>query len=157
MTAVAVSLDALADTRALWRDWLDDSARRFASIAGLDPASLPADRAAAADALDAWAAKGIGDWRAALERWAEDRAPVYLRRDAQVAAALRRLAASGAPVGVFTDAPVTLARVALRQLGADARIEAVEAGAGALDRLRERLGPDARVVATRDELLRAGD
>ena len=155
MTALAVDLDALADTRDLWRDWLADAARRFVAIAELDPAALPADRAAAADELDRWAAAGVGDWRAALERWAEDRAPVYLRRDGQVAAALRRLGGAQIELGIFTDAPEELARVALRQLGADARVEAVEAGAGALERLLARLGPETAVVRDRTELLGA--
>jgi hypothetical protein len=54
-------------------------------------------------------------------------------------------------LGVFTDAPEPLARVGLAHLGADRRVEAVEAGAGALERLLARLGGDATVVRTRDE------
>ncbi|HEX2044602.1 MAG TPA: HAD family hydrolase [Gaiellaceae bacterium] len=153
MRAVAVDLDGvLGDTRPLWRDFLADAARRYASIAPLDVAALPADRAAAAEELDRWAQAGIGDWRAALERFAEDRAPVYLRPSAEAAAALRLLQAAGTPVGVFTDAPEALARVALAHLGAARRIEALEAGAGARARLLARLGRDAAVVSTRDEL-----
>ena len=72
---LAVELDALADTRALWQAWLADAARRFASIAGLDTAALPEDRGAAAEELDRWAESGVGDWRAALERFAENHAP----------------------------------------------------------------------------------
>ena len=155
MKAVAIELDALGDTRLLWEAWLDDAARRFAAIAPLDPASLPGDRAAAIIELDRWGARGVGDWQGALARYAEDHAPLYLRRDAHVAAALRRLA--GARVGVFTDAPGPLARVALSQLGVTRRVEAVETGAGALDRLLERLGAGAAVVRTRDELLRLRD
>src|SRR6266508_5953619 len=68
--AVAIDLDgALGDTRPLWDEFLADAARRFGSIAALDPASLPRDRGAAAEELDAWAAGGVGDWRAALERF----------------------------------------------------------------------------------------
>ena len=148
---IAVELDALADTQGLWQAWLVDAARRFASIAGLETTALPADRAAAAEELDRWAERGIGDWRAALDRFAEDHAPVYIRRDAGVAAALRKVEA-----GVFTDAPEPLARIVLAQLGADRRIEALETGAGALDRLLARLG-EAEVVRTRDELLRVAD
>ena len=152
--AVAIDLDgALADTRRLWEAFLSDAARRFASIAPLDPSTLPSDRAAAAAELDRWAASGVGDWRAALERFAEDRAPVYVQRRSDVSAALRSLAGAGVRLGVFTDAPEALARVALAHLGADRRIEAVEAGPGALERLVERLGPGVQVVKTRDELL----
>jgi phosphoglycolate phosphatase-like HAD superfamily hydrolase len=152
--AIAIDLDgALGDTRPLWAAWLEDAARRFRSIAPLDVAALPADRAAAAVELDRWAEAGVGDWRAALARFAEDRAPVYLRPSAEVSAALRALAANGSRLGVFTDAPEPLARLALAQLGAERRIEALETGAGALDRLRERFGPETVVVREASELL----
>jgi phosphoglycolate phosphatase-like HAD superfamily hydrolase len=152
---VAIDLDgALGDTRGLWDDFLADSARRFASIAPLDPSSLPGDRGQAAAALDEWAAGGVGDWRGALERFAEDRAPVFLRPDGEVSAALRALAASGARLGVFTDAPEPLARVALAHLGAARRVEALETGLGARERLLEQLGPDATVVSTQEELVK---
>jgi phosphoglycolate phosphatase-like HAD superfamily hydrolase len=91
-----------------------------------------------------------------LERFAEDRAPIYLRPDAAVGAALRRLGAGGASLGVFTDAPAELAHVALAQLGAARRLVAVEAGPDALGRLLARLGADALVIRTRDELLALG-
>jgi phosphoglycolate phosphatase-like HAD superfamily hydrolase len=152
LASVAIDLDALGDTHALWRDFLADAARRFAAIAPLDPDELPGDRAAAAVELDRWAARGVGDWRAALERFAEDRAPVYLRPDAEASAALRALARRGARVGVYTDAPEELARVALAQLGAARRVEAVESGAGARDRLVTRLGGHASIASTREEL-----
>jgi len=152
MNPVAIDLDVLGDTRPLWNDWLADAARRFHSISPLDPASLPEDRAAAAEQLDAWAAGGVGDWRAALGRFAEDRAPVYLRPDAEISAALRELAARRHRLGVFTDAPEAMARTAVAQLGADRRIEALETGAGALDRLLATLGQDALVVHDRTAL-----
>ena len=147
MRAVAIELDGvLGDTRPLWRDWLEDAARRFHSIAPLDPNAMPEDRGEAAQELDRWAEAGVGDWRAALARFAEDRAPVYLRPSAEVSAALRALADAGCRLGVFTDAPEPLARVALAQLGAERRVEVLETGAGALDRLRERFGPHTVVV-----------
>lgn len=153
--AVAIDLDgALGDTRALWADFLVDASRRFASISPLDPAQLSEDRGVAAAELDRWAAQGIGDWRGALERFAEDRAPVFLRPDAEASAALRALSAAGARLGVFTDAPEPLARVALSHLGATRRLEAVETGAGALERLLERLGEDALIVSSRDDLVK---
>ena len=153
MRAVAIELDGvLGDTRPLWRDWLEDAARRFRSIAPLDPDALPADRGEAAAVLDRWAEAGVGDWRAALARFAEDRVPVYLRPSAEVSAALRALAAADCRLGVFTDAPEPLARVALAQLGAERRIEALEAGTGALDRLLERFGPETVVVRDRAAL-----
>ena len=108
--AVAIELDALGDTRALWDAWLD-SAR---AVLGVDPATLPADRAAAAAALDE---AGAGNWRVLLERFSEDHAPAYLRRDAATSAALQALVDENATLGVFTDAPQELARTALAQLG----------------------------------------
>ena len=153
--AVAIDLDgALGDTRPLWDEFLADAARRFASIAPLDPASLPSDRGSASAALDAWAAGGVGDWQGALERFAEDRAPLYLRPDAEATAALRALAAAGARLGVFTDAPEPLARIALSQLGAARRVETVVAGANARERVLATLGRDAAVASTRDDLVR---
>jgi len=153
--AVAVDLDgALGDTRPLWREFLADAARRFASIASLDPDRLPADRGEAAAELDRWAAQGVGDWRGALTRFAEDRAPLFLRPDAEASAALRGLADAGYQIGVFTDAPEELARVALAQLGAARRVEVVETGAGARERLLARLGRDPKVAVSREELVR---
>jgi phosphoglycolate phosphatase-like HAD superfamily hydrolase len=144
--ALAIDLDAIGDTRPLWAAWLE-SAR---AVLEIDPESLPADRSEAAGALDH---AGAGNWRVLLERFAEDHAPAYLRRDAATSAALQSLASSGAAVGVFTDAPEELARVALAQLGATRRVSALESGAGALDRLLATLGNEAAVVNTRTALL----
>jgi phosphoglycolate phosphatase-like HAD superfamily hydrolase len=141
---LALDFDAvLGDTRPLWRAWLEDMARR-ARV----EVELPEDRVAAAVVLDG----ALGNWPALLERFAEDRAPVHLRPSAEVNAALRRLVEDGARLGAFTDAPEPLARVAAAQLGVARRLEALETGAGALDRLLERLGPGARVVRSRSEL-----
>jgi phosphoglycolate phosphatase-like HAD superfamily hydrolase len=132
--AVALELDGvLGDTRPLWEAWLEDVSRR----AHVDPARLDEE---------------LPNWRALLERFAEDRAPVYLRPDARATAALRRLQAAGVRLGAFTDAPEELARIALAHLGAARRIEALETGPGALDRLLARLGPDARVARTVGDL-----
>lgn len=110
---------------------------------------LPEDRSEAAARLDGL----VGNWAALLERFAEERAPVYLRPDAQVSAALRHLQGEGARLGVFTDAPEPLARVALAQLGAARRIEALETGAGARERLLKCLGTEALVIESRLELV----
>jgi phosphoglycolate phosphatase-like HAD superfamily hydrolase len=156
VSALAVELDALADTHGLWSAWLEDASRRYASIAGLDTSTLPVDRAEAAAQLDEWAAHGIGDWRSSLARFAEDHAPVHLRRDADVASALRTLAGGGVRLGVFTDAPEPFARVVLAQLGADRRVDVLETESGALERLLAELG-EGDVARTRDELIRAAD
>ena len=158
MNAVAVDLDALGETRPLWEDFLADAARRFASIAALDPEALPRDRGAAAGELDRWAEAGIGDWRAALERFAEDRAPVYLRPSAEASAALRGLGRAGFRIGVFTDAPEPLARVALAHLGAARHVERVETGDGARERLVAHFGGTVAVAETLADLAKiSGD
>ena len=146
---VAIDLDgALGDTRPLWDAWVDSVRTLF----GLEDGALPSNRADAAAELDR---RGAGNWRTLLERFGEERAPVYLRRDPAASAALRGLGTAGREIGVFTDAPEPLARIALAQLGADRRISALEAGENALERLLERLGGDALVVRTPDELLAA--
>ena len=95
----------------------------------------------------------LPNWRALLERFAEDHAPVYLRSSAPATAALRRLQSEGTRVGVFTDAPVgARPQVAVAHLGAARRIEALEAGPGSLERLLAVLGPDARVIRSLGEL-----
>jgi hypothetical protein len=144
--AVAIELDALGDTRALWAAWLA-SAR---GVLEIDPEALPEDRAEAARALDD---AGAGNWRVLLERFSEDHAPAFLRRDAATSASLQALVDAGTTVGVFTDAPQELARTALAQLGAARRISALEAGVGAFERLVAKIGEDAAVIRTRDDLL----
>jgi phosphoglycolate phosphatase-like HAD superfamily hydrolase len=142
--ALALDFDAvLGDTRPLWRAWLADLARR-ARV----EVELPEDRVAAAVTLDGV----LGNWRALLERFAEEHAPVHLRPNAEVNAALRRLSGNGVRLGAFTDAPEPLARVAAAQLGVARRLEALEAGANAKEHLLERLGPEARIVRSAAEL-----
>jgi phosphoglycolate phosphatase-like HAD superfamily hydrolase len=140
----------LGDTHPLWTDWV----RAVEGVLELDVESLPADRGAAAAELDR---RGAGNWRTLLERFSEERAPVYLRRDPATSAALRTLAASGCEIGVFTDAPEPLARVALAQLGADRLVSVLEWGASALERILSRLGPDVVVIRSAPELLAAAE
>jgi phosphoglycolate phosphatase-like HAD superfamily hydrolase len=144
--AVAIDLDgALVDTRPLWDDWLGSAA----GVLGLDPTSLPGDRGAAARVLDDTA----GNWRTLLERYCEERVAVHVRRDPATSEALRSLAASGWEIDVFTDAPEPLARLALAQIGADRRVSTLEAGTGALERLRDGRTSEPVVVSSRAELL----
>jgi len=143
--ALALDLDAvLADTRPLWRDWLEDAARR--THVELD---LPNDRAAAAVLLD----ERLGDWRPLLDRFAADRAPVYFRPHADTGAVLRRLQAAGVRVGVFTDAPRGLAELALAHVGAARRVATV----GTLDEVLRELGDGAVIIRSRAELKAAAE
>jgi phosphoglycolate phosphatase-like HAD superfamily hydrolase len=140
VTSIALDLDTvLADTRPLWRDWLEDVARR-AHV----PLDVPEDRVAAVPLLD----ERLGDWRPLLQRFADDRAPVHFRPRAETGALLRRAQAAGVRVGVFTDAPRELADVALAHVGAARRVEAV----GTLEEVLAALGRGATVVRSRDEL-----
>ena len=134
MTAVAIDLDGvLGDTRPLYDAWLADVSRR----AQIDPSRLDEE---------------LPNWRVLLERFAEDHAPVYLRPSAPATAALRRLQADGVRIGVFTDAPAELARVAVAHLGAARRIEALETGPGAHDRLLALLGPGTETIRSLADL-----
>jgi phosphoglycolate phosphatase-like HAD superfamily hydrolase len=143
MPPLALDLDAvLADTRPLWNDWVEDASRRTRV-----ELELPEDREAAALLLD----ERLGDWRPLLERFAEDRAPVYFRPRAETAAQLRKLQAAGVRLGAFTDAPRELADVALAHAGAARRLAAV----GTLDEVLRELGDGAVVVRTRAELTAA--
>jgi phosphoglycolate phosphatase-like HAD superfamily hydrolase len=143
VNAAAVDLDAvLGDTRPLYAAWLDEIARKLrVELAGADEAMLD---------------ERVGNWRPLLERFAEEHAAVYLRPRGAANAALRQLAARGVRVGAFTEAPEPLARVAAAQLGAGRHLEALESGPGSLERLLERLGADAAVVRSVDELRRVG-
>lgn len=137
---VAIDFDAvLGDTRPLWQAWTEDAERRY---------RVALDGAADDVELDA----RLGNWRALLERFAEDHAPVYLRPNPEANAALRRLKATGATVGAFTTAPEPLARVAASHLGVGASLDLLESGVDGLERLLERLGPATLVVRTRGEL-----
>ena len=117
MEAIAVDLDAvLADTRPLWRDWLEDAARR--ARVELD---VPEDRVAAVAVLD----DALGDWRPLLRRFADDRAPLHFRPRPDTNAQLRRLRAAGVRIGVVTDAPRELVDVALAHVGVARQIDVV--------------------------------
>lgn len=142
MRTLAIDLDGvLGDTHRLWEAWLDDAERRYRVELGNVNEAILDER--------------LGNWRALLERFAEDHAPVYLRPQPGVTSSLRRLRAAGVSLGAFTDAPEPLARVALSHLGGSRRIEVLEAGPGALERLLERLGPSTPVVRAPEELARA--
>ena len=143
VAALALDLDGvLADTRPLWRDWVEDVSRRTRV-----ELELPEDRQAAAAVLD----ERLGDWRPLLTRFAADRGPLHFRPRADTAALLRRLQARGVHLGVFTDAPRELAQIALAHVGAERRIEAT----GTLDEVLHRLGDDTVVVRSPQDLAAA--
>jgi phosphoglycolate phosphatase-like HAD superfamily hydrolase len=67
---------------------------------------------------------------------------------------VRSLAADGYRIGVFTDAPEELARVALIHLGVARRVDVLQTGAEARERLLGEVGADALIPTTREELVR---
>ena len=152
MRAIAIELDGvLGDTRPLWTTGSRMPPGAFTRLRRSIRARCPTTEPRPRRSSTAGPEQGVGDWRASLGRFAEDRAPVYLRPDAEVSAALRHSPRRGDRLGVFTDAPEALARIAVSQLGAERRIEALETGDGALDRLLERLGPGTTIVRQRAE------
>jgi phosphoglycolate phosphatase-like HAD superfamily hydrolase len=130
VSAVAIDFDAvLGDTRPLRMRWEANAARRFG---GED-----------------------ANWERLLERFAEEHAAAYLRRDGAANAALRRLDTAGVRIGAFTDSPEPLARVAAAQLGVERHLEVLECGPDALERLLERLGPVVYELRNLNESLQA--
>ena len=135
MRSLALDLDAvLVDTRPIWRDWIEDAARR--TRVSLE--DLPEDRVAAAALLD----DRLGDWRPLLERFAADRAPLHFRPRPDVGEAVRRLHAAGTRIAVYSDAPRELAELALQHLGIARRVELVSEAA-----------PEDEIVDSRAQLL----
>jgi FMN phosphatase YigB (HAD superfamily) len=125
-TAVVFSEDALAPgAAALWNASLAHLARRFAAIRPLDPDALPANRSAAARALDTWAEDGAGGWRRELARFYEDHAQLYLRREPATGALLRRLRADGAALAAYGQGPREASAAVLAFLGLDRRLDVV--------------------------------
>ena len=133
MKLVAVDLAVIGDVEPLWNAWLEDAGRRARVELDPDPERLD---------------EQLPNWGVLLERFAEERAPVFLRRRADTAAALRRLHGAGAWIAVFTDFPLELTHVALTQLGATRWIHAV----GTLDDVRAVASAEPVVVRTREEL-----
>ena len=142
--ALALDLDGvLADTRPLWRDWLEDAGRRTRV-----ELELPDDRAAAAPLLD----EQLGDWRPLLQRFAADRGPLHFRPHAETAALAaaaprRRCRGSASSPTRRASSRTSRSRISARR-GGSTRV-------GTLDEVLAALGGDATVVRSRDELAAA--
>ena len=134
------SSTALGDTRPLWHDWLAAAQR----CPRPRPRRLPADRAEAAAAARPARRR---NWRVLLERFAEDRAPVYLRRRRATSAALQRARSRGRGSASSPTRPRS-------SRGSRSRSSARTGACGGrdrrgrLERLLERLGADAESSAT---------
>lgn len=157
MTALVVSDAALGPADAVFAEALRYLERRLSAVRPLDVAALPAGRAAAVRAMDAWAGEDAANWRLELVRWFEAHAPVLLRPDPALNAALRRARRAGVRLAVVSPLPPAAAELYLAQLGLRRAVEAVCAeeaeGGDQISAARRALGsPAAPLVSSRAEL-----
>ena len=106
----------LTPTDALFEEAAEHVARKLGRAKPFPSAPLPADRAAAVAALDAWAGTDV-DWRGELRRYYEEHIPVRVRPAATVNATLRRLHAAGVRLVWATPGPAEATDVLLHHLG----------------------------------------
>ncbi len=122
----------------LWRAWLEDAQRRYRVELddGVDEASLDA---------------AVGNWRVLLKRFAEACASTCgpTRRPTRSSAASPQPASASA---LLHPSRSRSRAVAAAHLGVARRLERLEAGPGALERLLDAVGRDAVVVGSLAEL-----
>jgi phosphoglycolate phosphatase-like HAD superfamily hydrolase len=106
----------LAPTEALFEEAAGHVARKLGRAKPFPSTPLPAERAAAVAALDAWAGSDV-DWRGELRRYYEEHIPVRVRPAAAVNATLRRLHAAGVRLVWATPGPAEATDVLLHHLG----------------------------------------
>lgn len=145
MTApLLVSDAAFADADAVFAAAVAHLATKYAAIRPLDAAGVPADRAAAMPALDAWA--GDASWRAEVIRFYEASAPVLLRPDPELNTLLRRARRSGTELTIVSPLPRAAVELYLSHLGVRRMAETV---------LGEEDAPPAAAIGSRAELVAA--
>lgn len=144
MTVHYVSDGAFADADAVFGAAVAHLAAKYAAIRPLAVADVPADRAAAMPALDAWA--GDASWRAEVVRFYEASAPVLLRPDPELNALLRRARKAGHELTIVSPLPRAAVELYLAQLGVRRTATAV---------LGEEDAPPPATVTTRAELVAA--
>jgi beta-phosphoglucomutase-like phosphatase (HAD superfamily) len=115
VTALYVSDAAFADADAVFAAAVTHLAAKYAAIRPLAAADVPADRAAAMPALDAWA--GDASWRTEVVRFYEASAPVLLRPDPELNALLRSARRAGRELTVVSPLPRAAVELYLAQLG----------------------------------------
>jgi phosphoglycolate phosphatase-like HAD superfamily hydrolase len=120
-----VSDAALLPAGAVFAEAVRYLERRLGGVRPLDAAALPADRAAAIAALDAWAGDDAPNWRRELVRFYEAHAPVHLAPDPDLNAAVRRARRAGARLVVASPLPREAAELELAHVGARRYAEAV--------------------------------
>lgn len=138
----------LWDPVTVWPLAVAHVASRFARVAALDAAALPAvtsadDLAAAVEAVDAWAAGGGIDWQREFVRWLDENLSRHLRPDVAISRHVRALGRSRELVAC-SALPTAATEAVLRHAGVNRAFAAVEQGA------RE------QTVTQREELLGLG-
>ena len=105
MRAVLLSERALAPTDRLFAEAVAHLARKLGRVKPLDADALPADRAAALQALSDWAGEDVSTWQQELSRYWEEHMPLYVRPQPGLNAVLRGLAAEGIAIGAWSPGP----------------------------------------------------
>lgn len=123
MKAVIFSEDALGPVDRLWSDAVEHLARRLGRVKPLDPATIPADRAEALVALEAWADGDVSTWRAELARYYEEHIPVYVRPNPELNAVLRHLQTDGTLLASWSPGPPEVGVVVTHFLGLTRRLD----------------------------------
>jgi phosphoglycolate phosphatase-like HAD superfamily hydrolase len=146
-TAAVLWEPELAPTGTLFAEAVDHVARKLGRAKPFPSAPLPADRAAAVAALDAWAGSDV-DWRGEMRRYYEEHIPVHVRPAAAVNATLRRLHASGVRLVWATPGPGEATDVLLHHLGLARLVDEVRVAPSAA----AAAGPGAAAVQSVDQL-----
>jgi len=144
VSTLVVSDAAFADAAGVWAAAVAHLAAKYGAIRPLAPDTLPAHRAAAITALDAWA--GDGSWRTEVVRFYEASAPVLLRPDPELNGLLRRARRDGRQLTIVSPLPRAAVELYLAHLGVRRMADTV---------LGEEDAPPAAAVGTRAELVAA--
>ena len=162
MQVVILSERALPDADGLFAAAVEHIGRKLGRAKPLDVSALPARRADAVAALDAWAGGDV-DWQGELARYYEDHIPLHLRPSPALNAALRQLVARGVRIGIWSPGPEEAVRIVVHHVGLGRRVEAVRVGASAeaAEQLAADLGAEPAeallVSADAGELASAGE
>jgi beta-phosphoglucomutase-like phosphatase (HAD superfamily) len=117
MRAVLLSERALAPTDRLFAEAVAHLARKLGRVKPLDADALPADRAAALQALSDWAGEDVSTWQQELSRYWEEHMPLYVRPRPGLNATLRGLAAQGMAIGAWSTGPAEAFDILVQHVG----------------------------------------
>lgn len=125
MRAVLLSEGALAPTDRLFADAVDHLSSKLGRVKPLDPVTLPADRAGALAALEAWAGDEVSTWEQELARFYEEHLPLHTRPRPGLNAIVRALAADGVAVAAWSPGPAAAFDLLVAHLGLSRSLTAV--------------------------------